>query len=119
MPEKWQEALTRWKEWVDSVDKARSAVGQRYGSLSQLVAHSKTETLEKHDSQNGAFTIKLNKEAQILWDIDDELGETARKFVSCNIGLDPHSLLHFIFVEHWMNQCYNPIYSFSREVRIR
>jgi hypothetical protein len=92
MKQPWQQALNHWDAWVSSINQARYSVEDRFGSFTQLV--------------RDADFIQGNSEAQVLWELYDEVHKKASDFVKEEIQLPPRLLLHQIFRKYWMKTAF-------------
>lgn len=102
MTEKWQEVIKHWEEWGKSLRETRNRIEKDYGNIANLSPQVRTESKENNDgSTNKYLKIRLNDDAIVWWRIDDEITETANKFVTERIGLSEEYILFYSFVDWW------------------
>ncbi|MFC2024001.1 hypothetical protein ACFLTJ_00250 [Chloroflexota bacterium] len=120
--EKWQIALKHWGTWVESINKARTSIEQEHGDLTQLLSLAETVWSEDVQDSSGISRYPVrNKEAEILWNLYDKVGEIGSKFIATAIGLRANSELHKVSLDYWVHlvlpeltEDYNPDY-YSQE----
>ena len=102
-----QEALDKLKYldiWIKSIEEMRAKIRREHGDLNQLL--SRAETLwpeDGGDSSDISLNPKRNKEAEILWNLYDEVHDIGAKFISAEIGLSPSSWFHHPFLDYWIH----------------
>lgn len=118
MPEKWQKALEHWDAWDRSIKETRANIEKEHGNISALLERAETVWPEEVDDPIRLIKdARRNKEAEILWNLYDEVQEIGSEFITKQIGLKPGSDFHYIFLNYWIHsvipeltQDYDPDY---------
>jgi hypothetical protein len=104
MPEKWQQALSHWDKWNRSIMKTRAKIEKEHGNISALLERAETIWPEGVDDPIRLIQdAKRNKEAEILWNLYDEVENIGSEFVTKEIGLKSGSYLNYIFLNYWIH----------------
>ncbi len=104
MDKKWEEILISWPKWKKSLETARIMIENKYGDVADLISGAKCEVHEKEGDLSGQnFSISVNDEQWIKWEIETELECVAGDFIEREIGLRSSTYLHDTFVDAWIS----------------
>jgi hypothetical protein len=101
MPEKWQEAVSHWCRWNESVHNTRVVAEGRHGDMNQLLSRAKPIWVE---TESGiSLNSSSNAESAILWNLYDEVQYIGSQFISTEVGLKEDSLHHPTLLSYWIH----------------
>ncbi|MFC1994331.1 hypothetical protein ACFLVI_03605 [Chloroflexota bacterium] len=104
--EKWQEALTHWDKWKESISQSRESIQAKYGNIDDLLANAKFTLEVGEEDDNPTFNMDMNAEEEAIREIVDETRKFAQKFILRNIGIDLESFQFHVFQTWWLKSAF-------------
>lgn len=108
MTTKWEKALGKWNEWVDSQKKARVEFERQYGDLAELAKRGKVQVTKDPEFPDFIFVL-VREESKVLSSVKRAIKEVATEFVAREI-IPANSDLGKLFVDYWLQSAFPELF---------